>query len=175
MDLRQRLKLYREQGWSLKPHHVPRSIWRNPIHFFACGFGVGAFPWVPGTIGTLLAVPIAFFLAQLGWWWYLGITLLYTLAAIYACDRTARDWGVADPPATISDEIAGYLFAMIGLPTTWPWLLAAFVLFRFFDIVKPGPIGWSDRHVHGGLGIVLDDVLSGVVVCVLLQLVLKLL
>ena len=70
------------------------------------------------------------------------------------------------------DEIVGYLITMIAAPTGWQWVVAGFVLFRIFDILKPWPIGWVDRRVHGGLGIMLDDVLAGIYAALVLQMLL---
>ena len=80
--------------------------------------------------------------------------------------------GVHDHPAIVWDEIVGYAIAMFALPFEWPYVLAAFVLFRFFDIVKPWPIGWVDKQLTGGSGIMMDDVLAGVASSVVIHAVL---
>ncbi len=136
--------------------------WRNPVHLLASGFGSGLAPRAPGTFGTLAAIPIVLLLQSLSVWLYAGVTLLVLGAGIFICGRAARDWGVRDHPAIVWDEIAGLLVTLSVAPHGAIWLLAGFVLFRLFDIVKPWPISSVDRHVHGGLGIMLDDVLAGI-------------
>lgn len=139
---------------------APPSVWRNPIHFLAFGFGSGAMPFAPGTFGTVVAIPIYWFLLPLSLWSYLATVLVITLVGVWLCHVTSRDLGVHDHAGIVWDEIAGYLITMIAAPPGWQWMLAGFILFRFFDIIKPWPIGWVDRRIHGGLGIMLDDVLA---------------
>jgi len=95
-----------------------------------------------------------------------------TVLGIWLCQVTSRDLGVHDHAGIVWDEIVGYLITMIAIPATWPWVVAGFVLFRLFDIIKPWPIGWADRHVHGGLGIMLDDVLAAVYAGLIMQVLL---
>ena len=148
---------------------APPSVWRRPSHFLAFGFGSGAAPVAPGTFGTLAAVPIYLLLQPLGLWAYLAVVAGITLLGVWLCQVTSRDLGVHDHPGIVWDEIAGYLITMIAAPPGWAWMVTGFVLFRFFDIIKPWPIRWVDRHVHGGLGIMLDDVLAAVFAWLVLQ------
>lgn len=148
---------------------LPPSIWRNPVHFLAFGFGSGAMPVAPGTFGTLVAVPLYWWLQPLALWPYLAVVLAVTLVGIWLCQVTSRDLGVHDHAGIVWDEIAGYLITMIAAPPGWQWMVLGFVLFRFFDILKPWPIGWVDRRVHGGLGIMLDDVLAALYAWAILQ------
>jgi len=148
---------------------APRSVWRNPIHFLAFGFGSGAMPFAPGTFGTLAALPVYWLMLPLNLWAYLAVVLMMALVGIWLCHVTSRDLGVHDHAGIVWDEIVGYLITMIAAPSGWQWIVAGFVLFRFFDIIKPWPIGWVDRRVHGGLGIMLDDVLAAVLAWVVLQ------
>ena len=148
---------------------APPSVWRRPSHFLAFGFGSGAAPVAPGTFGTLAAVPIYLLLQPLGLWAYLAVVAGITLLGVWLCQVTSRDLGVHDHPGIVLDEIAGYLITMIAAPPGWAWMVTGFVLFRFFDIIKPWPIRWVDRHVHGGLGIMLDDVLAAVFAWLVLQ------
>jgi phosphatidylglycerophosphatase A len=141
----------------------------HPVHFLSLGFGSGLAPKAPGTFGTLAAVPLVLLLQGLNSSLYVLIALSAGLIGIVLCQRTAQHLGVHDHPAIVWDEIAGYLLAMSFLPATWFNLLAAFVLFRWLDIRKPGPIGWCDRRLHGGMGIMLDDVLAGVITAALLH------
>ena len=119
-------------------------------------------PKAPGTFGTLVAVPIYYFIQS----WplaYYGIWVLVTFAfGIYLCQRSAQALGVHDHPGIVWDEMVGYWITMFAAPRGWEWMLLGFVLFRVFDIAKPWPVSWADKHVDGGLGIMLDDVLAGV-------------
>lgn len=150
-------------------NHAPPSVWRNPIHFLAFGLGSGAAPWAPGTFGTLAAVPLYLLLAPLPLWGY-GLALVFvSLLGIWLCGRTSRDLGVHDHPGIVWDEFAGYLLTMTAAPRGWLWIVVGFALFRLFDILKPWPIRWIDRQLHGGLGIMLDDLLAGVFAAACLQ------
>lgn len=133
----------------------------HPYHFLALGGGSGLAPKAPGTVGTLAALPLVWWLAELPLGYYALVLALAALAGVYLCGWSARRMGVHDHPAIVWDEIVGYAIAMFAIPATWQNLAIAFVLFRLFDIWKPGPIGWCDRKFHGGLGIMLDDVLAG--------------
>lgn len=139
----------------------PRFRIAHPVHFLALGFGAGLAPWMPGTAGTLAAIPVYLLVAQLPLAYYLVVTLACGLVGIWLCDRTARDAGVHDHPAIVWDEIVGYLITMIAIPPSWYAVLAGFLLFRLFDIVKPWPIRLLDRYVKGGFGIMIDDVAAG--------------
>lgn len=147
---------------------------RNPVHVLAFGFGAGLSPLAPGTAGTLLGVFIYLSMAPLPLPYYIAVCGLLFIAGVWICARTSRDLGVHDHSGIVFDEIVGFLVAMIALPPDWLWLLAGFVLFRLFDIIKPWPIGWFDRRVPGGLGIMLDDLLAGLAALALLQLAFRL-
>lgn len=146
----------------MKRNRVPASVWRNPVHFLACGFGSGAMPVAPGTFGTLVAIPIYLLLQPLALWTYLVVTALLFMVGIWLCETTARDFGVHDHGGIVWDEIVGYLVTMIAAPPGWLWVMAGFLLFRVFDILKPWPIRKLDRGVHGGFGIMVDDLLAGI-------------
>ncbi|MBZ2190203.1 phosphatidylglycerophosphatase A [Alcanivorax sp. JB21] len=155
----------------------PRPNMRNPVHFLAFGFGSGLAPKAPGTFGTLAAIPLWFLLTLLPLWGYLLGTAIVIAIGPYLCGRTSRDLGVHDHGGIVWDEFAGFLvtmlpLALIGAPFSVLTLLAGFVLFRIFDVLKPWPIGWLDRRVHGGTGIMVDDLLAGVYAAVLLYLAL---
>lgn len=153
---------------------VPRSAFRNPIHFLAIGLGSGAAPKAPGTFGTAAAVLLYLPMSQLTAWWYVAILLVTTVIGIYLCDKTSRDWGVHDHGAIVWDEFVGFWITMLLIPPTWYWILAGFLLFRLFDIWKPWPIRYIDRSVHGGLGIMLDDILAGIMAWAVLFLAVQL-
>lgn len=149
--------------------HTPDSVWRNPVHFLAFGFGSGAIPKAPGTAGTALAVIIYLLLPPLTLPAY-GILLLLTFAAgVWLCGKTATDLGVHDHGGIVWDEFVGYWITMFMAPAGWLWVLLGFGLFRLLDIVKPWPIKWVDQQVKGGLGIMLDDVLAGIMAALCIQ------
>jgi phosphatidylglycerophosphatase A len=156
-------------------HPLPTArIWRNPIHILAFGLGSGLAPVAPGTFGTLVAVPIYLGLIQVaGLWGYLAVVAAMAILGIWICHASSRDLGVHDHPGIVWDEIVGYLLTMAAAPAGWLWVVLGFVLFRFFDILKPWPIAWADRRVSGGLGIMLDDVLAAVYAWLVLRVVIE--
>lgn len=137
------------------------DLLRDPVLLLAFGLGSGLSPKAPGTAGTVLAVLLFPLLAMLSLPAYLLVLAITIVAGIWICDRAAKKLGVHDHGGIVLDEVAGLWLAMATFPATWPWMLAGFLLFRFFDIVKPWPIRWLDRRVGGGLGIMLDDLLAG--------------
>ncbi|WP_455219406.1 phosphatidylglycerophosphatase A family protein [Kaarinaea lacus] len=147
-----------------------KGKFRNPIYWLAVGLGSGLAPKAPGTAGTLVAIPIYLLLDGLLLWQYLVIVIAGLIVGIWICDVAARQLGVHDDPSIVWDEIIGFLITMIAAPVGWFWIVTGFVLFRFFDIVKPWPIRTIDRRVAGGMGIMLDDVLAGIYSLVCMQL-----
>lgn len=143
---------------------------RNPLHLLAFGFGSGLAPKAPGTFGTLAAVPVYLLLQPVQLNLYLVLIAGGFLAGIGICGRTSRDLGVHDHAGIVWDEIVGFLVTMIPVREAWWWILPGFVLFRFFDILKPWPVGWLDRRLQGGLGIMADDLAAGLYAAVLLGL-----
>jgi phosphatidylglycerophosphatase A len=144
----------------MKRNELPASVWKSPVHLLSIGLGSGAAPYAPGTFGTLAAVPLYYFLQAVPLAWYLFIVLLLFFIGIYLCGATARHLGVHDHSGIVWDEVVGYLITMTAAPQGWIWMLCGFGLFRLFDIVKPWPVRYADRHVSGGFGIMLDDVLA---------------
>jgi phosphatidylglycerophosphatase A len=131
------------------------------ILFLATGCGSGKSPWAPGTVGSLAALP-------LGWWfshWKPGLAFLaaavFALWAVVIAHRAAELMQGEDPGAVVIDEIAGVLVACLGLQLTLGGSLITVGVFRVFDILKPFPVGWLDRRLKGGLGIVVDDLVAG--------------
>ena len=141
---------------------TPKQILSDPILFMAFGFGSGLAKKAPGTFGTLAAIPVYGLFAQTDSLIYSLLTILVTVVGVRICDIAAEKLGEHDFGGIVWDEIAGYLITMWLVPLTWKTILAGFILFRFFDILKPWPIKWLDRKVHGGFGIMIDDVLAGV-------------
>lgn len=142
----------------------------NPWNFFALGFGSGLVPVAPGTFGTLMAIPLYLLLMQFSPGVYLLILLLTFLLGIAICGVSAAKLEVHDHPGIVWDEFVGYWLTMFMAPAGWLWIVVGFVLFRFFDILKPWPIRFIDQRVSGGLGIMLDDILAGIYSLIILQL-----
>ncbi len=129
----------------------------------ATALGAGYSPIAPGTCGTAVAVPLAWLLAGLPLWQFSVITLAVTLVGVWAAATADRAWGTHDSGRIVIDEVAGYLVTMALVDrTNWIVLGIGFVVFRFFDIVKPPPVRWLDENLPGGWGVVLDDIAAGV-------------
>lgn len=141
----------------------------KPHQLLALGFGSGLLKPAPGTWGTLAAVPFVLLMAQLGDVVYVTLTLLSCIVGVWLCGRCADDVGVHDHPSIVWDEFAGFFVTMAFIEPTILHLCIGFALFRFFDIVKPWPISVLDKNVHGGLGIMADDILAGVFAFISLQ------
>ena len=142
----------------------------HPVDFLALGFGSGLVPKGPGTAGTVVAIPVYLLVSRLPVNFYLALVAVLFIVGIPVCAHAARRMGVHDHPAIVWDEIVGYLVTMVFAPPGWLWMLAGFVLFRFFDILKPWPIKWFDSKVGGGFGIMVDDLLAGLAAAAVLQL-----
>lgn len=125
--------------------------------------GAGYVPVAPGTAGSLLALPLAWALFQLGWW---GVPLgagIATILGMWASNVAEAHYRVHDSPHIVIDELAGQLVTLLPVACTrWPNLVVGFGLFRLFDTVKPWPANWIDRRLQGALGVMLDDVVAGV-------------
>jgi phosphatidylglycerophosphatase A len=145
------------------------GLLRDPAHFLALGFGAGLAPVAPGTFGSLVGLGIgACLLGGPGRGALAVAALLAVIAGIVICGASARRLGVHDHPAIVWDEIAGQLIALLAAPPTWWGALLAFAAFRLFDIWKPWPIREVDHGMRGGLGIMLDDVLAGLLAALVL-------
>lgn len=142
------------------PKNITKKVFTNPIYFFAFGFGSGLLPFMPGTFGTLVGVIIYLFLHGLPYYWYIFVVALLTGMAIWVSDICSKAIGIHDHTGINVDEIVGFLWTMTAVPFAWYWIVLGFLLFRLFDIWKPWPIRWLDRHVHGGFGMVLDDLVA---------------
>ena len=140
----------------------------TPSGLLAFGFGSGLSPFAPGTMGTLVAIPFIFALKSLGTPGFWIVLLLLFLLGIWLCDQVSRKLGVHDHGGIVWDEMVGYWLSMAFVPLQWQWLLAAFLLFRFFDIVKPWPIRQLDQKVSGGFGIMIDDIVAALFTIIIL-------
>jgi phosphatidylglycerophosphatase A len=160
-----------------KPRATPAFLLRHPGHFIALGAGSGLSPVAPGTVGTLWAwasyLALSLWLGPTGWAVLIGLGLM---VGWWACTITAEHAGIADPGYIVWDEvIAFWIILWVISPAGLGLQLAAFVLFRFFDAAKPGPVGWADRRFkgigwRGGFGIIMDDLVAAF--CTLLVLAL---
>jgi phosphatidylglycerophosphatase A len=159
----------------LRVNRAPASVWRNPVHFLAFGLGSGAAPWAPGTVGTAAAViPYLLWIQFLSPILFVGLLVVTFVIGVWLCEKTSEDLGVHDHSGIVWDEFVGYWLTMFLAPQGWEWALVGFVLFRFFDILKPWPVKWADRRVPGGFGIMIDDVLAGVYAWIILQIAVQL-
>ncbi len=141
----------------------------DPLTLIATGAGCGLAPYAPGTIGSLLGVAAWWFLlADLGWLGRAGVVALAFAGGVLLVDRLVKRYALGDEPAIVLDEIVGCWAALLAVPKSMSWVVAGFVLFRVADIVKPWPVSWADRAVRGGLGIMLDDLIAGLLTTALL-------
>jgi phosphatidylglycerophosphatase A len=150
---------------------IPEAVWQRPLYFVAFGFGSGTIPIAPGTFGTLMAIPFYLLFQPLPLPFYVLFTLLFFAVSAWICERVSRDTHTHDHPGMCIDEFAGFFVTMIHAPTGLPWIIVGFLLFRLFDIWKPWPIRELDEKVHGGIGMVLDDIVAGVFAMVLIQII----
>lgn len=155
-------------GITSDPTETRRVALATPTGFLAFGLGSGLSPYAPGTVGTVAALLPAAILVQLPFWPAAAIVVLSFFVGIYLCGATSRALGVHDHGGIVWDEFVGLWIVLLFVPFHWAWWLAAFALFRLFDILKPWPILWVDRRVHGGFGVMIDDVLAAVYALVVL-------
>lgn len=147
-----------------------RALLSHPAGWIATALGAGLSPQAPGTAGSLVALlPWWFLLRELPLAWY-GVVLVagFTLG-VWACGVADRRLGAHDQGALVWDEVIGMWLTLLAAPLQWRWMLVGFALFRLFDIWKPWPVRVADRRVHGGLGVMLDDVLAGAYALIVLQ------
>ena len=139
---------------------------------FSTGLGVGYFPKMPGTVGTLWGVLLFYLCRNFSLGNYLVFTLLLLGISWFMIHFAEKRLRTHDSSIIVLDEVAGYAVAVFGLPFSWPLAALAFVFFRLFDIWKPWPILQVDRKVHGAFGVILDDLLAGVYALVCLRILL---
>lgn len=137
---------------------------KRPLHLIATGFGSGLINPAPGTWGSLAAIPFILALHQLSMPIYLLVLAASSIAGIWLCGVVARELGVDDHQAIVWDEFVGMGITLAIIPTGMmiAAVILGFLLFRLFDVLKPGPVGWLDRNLKGGAGIMMDDILAGV-------------
>ena len=150
---------------------IPVALLKNPTHLLSLGFGSGLAPKAPGTFGTLAALPIWCAMHFLATPTYIVVLVVAFAVGIYLCGETAKALGVHDHGGIVWDEFVGLWIALFLAPFEILWVALGFAVFRLFDIWKPWPIRVLDAKVHGGLGIMIDDVLAGFYAFVVLQLI----
>lgn len=142
-------------------HPSLNFVYAHPAHGIAFAGGVGLAPFAPGTLGTLLAFPLfALLAAYTNVVTQLIVFIILFGMGVWACQVTGRALGVADHGGMVWDETVAFVLVLIFIPAGWGWQIAAFVLFRFFDIVKPPPIRHYDRTLKNGFGVMFDDLLA---------------
>jgi phosphatidylglycerophosphatase A len=141
---------------------TPKTVFSDPVHFLAFGFGSGLAPRAPGTAGTLLAVFLEWPIRTQGLEIRCLVAALLFASGVWICGESARRLDAHDHPGIVWDEVAGYFLTMLLAPAGWLWSLLGFVLFRLFDIFKPWPIRDIDHRLGGGLGIMVDDTVAAV-------------
>ena len=152
----------------------PRFAFSHPAHAVAFGFGAGLSPFAPGTAGTALGWALGWAAGALPAGIFLLSLVVLFLVGLWACEVTGRNLGVADHGGMVWDEVAAFLLVLALVPRELAWQAAAFVAFRFFDIVKPPPIRAFERRFRGGFGVMFDDVLAAGYTLLLLALVKRL-
>jgi phosphatidylglycerophosphatase A len=153
-----------QQPYITKPN--ARFMLSNPAHLIAQGFGSGLSPYLPGTMGTLFGW-LSFYVLTMRWPgvftptnWLLLIAAGFAVG-VWACHETGRNLGVADHGSMVWDEIIAFWLVLVFLmPADFATQCWAFVLFRFFDMVKPSPIRYFDRRFKGGIGVMWDDIVA---------------
>jgi phosphatidylglycerophosphatase A len=139
--------------------------------FLATGFGVGFSPIAPGTLGTLVAIPIYYFLSEIPSPLY-EITLIgFFFLSVWISENAERLFGKEDDQRIVIDEVIGFLITMLWVPKTIRLIIIGFFAFRFFDILKPFPIRRLEKRFKGGFGVVLDDVAAGIYANIILRLI----
>jgi len=141
------------------------------ILLLATGFGVGYSPITPGTLGTLVAIPIYYFLSEIPSPVYEITLIAFFFLSVWISANAETYYHKKDDQRIVIDEIMGFLITMLWIPKTAHFIIIGFFLFRFFDILKPFPIRRMERKLKGGFGVVLDDVLAGVYANIILHLI----
>ena len=150
------------------PDNLTRTVLTDPVNFLAFGFGTGLAPFAPGTFGSIPGVLLFWATIDFGLYVQLAVVAALVATGIWLCGESARRIGVHDHGGIVWDEIAGMYITLLAAPWTVTGVVLAFVLFRVMDIVKPWPIRDLDHRIHGGLGIMLDDLVAALYAVLLL-------
>ncbi len=147
---------------------LARKVLRDPVNLLAFGLGTGLSPVAPGTVGTVLGVVLAFIVQPLSFETQLLLAIALIVSGVWICGESARRVGVHDHSGIVWDEIAAMYLILIMVPVSVGIWALSFALFRLFDIWKPWPIRDLDHRLHGGLGIMLDDLVAALYAALLL-------
>ncbi len=154
----------------LNQKQIARLAFSNPWHYLSCGLGSGLLPRMPGTWGSLIAIPFFYVFNKLPLWQY-GILLIITFAVgVALCGYSEKAFRKKDHSSIVWDEMVGMWITLCHAPFRLDVLIVGFILFRIFDIFKPWPINWLQKHLPGGWGVMADDAAAGIAAWVLLQL-----
>lgn len=145
------------------------AVLKDPAGWIATGFGTGFAPYASGTVGTLAALIPWLAFRHLPLWQYLVMLVAAFALGVWAAQRVIDTIEVQDPGIVVWDEFVGLWIALTAAPAGWEWAAGGFVLFRFFDILKPWPVSWADNHCKGGFGAMLDDAFAGFYALAMLQ------
>ena len=145
---------------------------RDPVNLLALGFGSGLARRAPGTFGTLAALPFLPLFSWIALPWSGLVLLALALIGIGVCGHAARSMKLDDPGCVVWDEMVGLWLTLFALPLNLVSIVGGFLLFRLFDIAKPWPISWCDRNIKGGTGIMVDDLVAGLLAALLLRVIL---
>jgi len=154
-----------------------RAVLSHPAGWIASGFGSGFSPFASGTVGSAVALIPWLALRELDLMFYVLALVAAFALGVWASDIVIRRLGIEDQSVVVWDEFVGQWIALLPLvvaPRGWSWIVAAFVLFRIFDVWKPWPASWADRHVKGGFGAMLDDVFAGAYAALVLAVAIRL-
>ncbi len=143
----------------------------SPANFLALGAGSGLAPVAPGTVGTVAAMPLVLIMPR-NIAVYCAVVFVLFVLGVWLCNTCSESLGVHDHSGIVFDEWVGFLIAMIAVPRTLLMFLLGFAFFRLFDVLKPWPVGWADKRLNGGMGIMVDDVFAGLYALACVHLVL---
>lgn len=146
------------------------KVWQRGDYFLGFGFGSGLLPIAPGTWGTLAAIPLYFLIKDFNPYLYCLIVVIAFIGGCRICETICNESGVHDYSGIVWDEVVGFMITLFLVPPGAIWIVVGFLLFRFFDVIKPWPIKQVDAKVSGGFGVMFDDVLAGVYAWICLQL-----
>jgi len=141
------------------------------VMFLATGFYIGNIPFAPGTLGSILGLPLCYVLSGLKLTLSIGCTVLFTATAVWIAHGAEKILKQKDPGCIVIDEIAGMSVTLVGLPFNLTTALIGFIIFRILDIAKPFPIRTLDKRLFGGFGVVMDDVAAGIFANLLLRVI----
>ena len=133
----------------------------NAVMFLATGGYIGRVPFAPGTFGSLIGLPIVYLLSKTPWYAAIVLTTILVLGSVWVAHLAEKRLEAKDPGCIVIDEIAGMCVTMLLVPLTLTTGLAGFLLFRLFDVIKPTPVRQVDQKLKGGWGVVMDDVIAG--------------